>query len=144
MYWGNGANADTTHKQHFSGRAEPDCLGAGWLGGTGDPHAADRAEVNARSAAAGVSGAWVQDVSNDNRLNAPGDTYKLVVPTDQGKLWIRMRADEIWTHVGYRWKASTIYEWFVYDPATTYKEDSNGNVIIDVTPFNEPYMRYRK
>jgi hypothetical protein len=143
-WWGNGTTPNATHKKHYSGRVEPYFLGSVWFGGTGDPHAANRAAVNTRSAKAGVSGAWVQQTSNDGRLNAPGEQFKLTVPDDQGPLWIRMRTDKIDATRGYDWKAVTIYEWFVFNPATNYKKDINGNVIVDVYPYSTPYMSYRK
>jgi hypothetical protein len=90
-----------------------------------------------------ISGTWLAGNSSDNKLNRAGEKYGLTVPTDQGKLWIRLRMDHHDAAVGYWWKAVYLQEWFVFDPATNYKKE-NGAVIIDVDLYNTPYMQYRK
>jgi hypothetical protein len=143
-YWGTGNTVNSVHGQHYSGRVEPYFLGSFWTGGSGDPHAAERNAVNARSEAAGVTGTWVTKVSTDGKFNAVGEQILLSVPKDKGVIWIRMRTDYYTSLIGYHWKASTGLEWFCYDPSTEYKKDTKGNIIIDVYPYGTPYMSYRK
>jgi hypothetical protein len=87
---------------------------------------------------------WLQNVSSDGKLNASGEQVALRLPTDQGKLWIRLRMDYSDGTVGYWWKAVGLQEWFVFDPAQSYYKDSNNNVIIDVDLYATPYMTYRE
>jgi hypothetical protein len=87
---------------------------------------------------------WLQIVSDDNKLNASGEQVALRLPTDKGPLWIRLRMDYSNGTVGYWWKAVGLQEWFVFDPAQSYRKDSKGNVIIDVDLYATPYMTYRE
>ncbi|MDR1576239.1 MAG: hypothetical protein LBS37_09565 [Treponema sp.] len=143
-YWGTGNTVDSVHGGHYSGRVEPYFLGSFWTGRSGDPHAAQRAAVNARSAAAGVTGTWVTKVSDDGKFNAAGEQILLSVPKNKGVIWLRMRTDYYSALTGYHWKASGTLEWFCYNPDTDYQKDASGNIIIDVYPYAAPYMNYRK
>ncbi|MDR1971115.1 MAG: hypothetical protein LBQ46_04265 [Treponema sp.] len=120
------------YKDNFNGETRPYFLGSINL-------------TQGTTRGAGVSGEWVKQTSSDNKLNASGEQYRLNLPTDQGKLWIRMRMDYSDGTVGYWWKAVYLQEWFVFDPsnAATYK-GSKDNIVIDVDLYNTPYMTYRK
>jgi hypothetical protein len=129
-----------TYYNNFYGEAAPYFLGSVDLTGTRTIGGQKLGDYDKPANKAGITGQWLNQVSQDGKLNASGEQYGMTIPTDQGVLWIRARIDYNDGTVGFYWRGYNDREWFVFDPATNYKK-INGNIIINVTHGN---MSYRK